>query len=175
MSRSSFARSRAVFAFAFVLFGAQSAFAAEPSGCDKFKWPIARERAALTATDRATLSSGADLASVPASGFMLSLVAPGEAKLPSPPERAPKEGSLAGFARIAAPPKPGVYTVSLSTGGWIDVVQDGHLLKPIAFSGATDCDGIRKTVKYELAAQPFVLQISGTNEGTISIAILPAE
>lgn len=175
MSLSPLARSRAASAFAFALFGAQSVFAAEPSGCDKFKWPIERERAALTATDRATLGSGADLAAVPASGFTLSLVAPGDAKLPSPPERAPKEGSLAGFARIAAPPKPGVYTVSLSTGGWIDLVQDGHLLKPIDFSGATDCDGIRKTVKYELAAQPFVLQISGTKEPAISIAILPAD
>ena len=35
------------------------------------------------------------------------------------------------------------------------------LLKPKAFSGATDCDGIRKTMKYEISASPFVLQISG--------------
>ena len=47
-------------------------------------------------------------------------------------------------------PKAGIYTVSLSAGGWIDLVQDGHSLKPKAFSGATDCDGIRKTMKYEL-------------------------
>jgi len=55
------------------------------------------------------------------------------------------------------------------------VVQDGHFLKPKAFSGATDCDGIRKTMKYELAASPFVLQVSGTKEDSISIAILPSE
>ena len=39
----------------------------------------------------------------------------------------------------------------------VDVVQDGHFLKPKAFSGATDCDGIRKTMKFELAASPFVV------------------
>ena len=50
-----------------------------------------------------------------------------------------------------------------------------HQLKPTAFSGATDCDGIRKTMKYELAAQPFVLQVSGTKANAISIAILPSE
>jgi len=156
--------------------GASSAaLAQEPSGCDKFKWPIERERAALTAPDRAKLASGAELAALPSTGVTLALVAPGEAKLPTPPERAPKEGTFAGFASVKATPKAGLYTVSLSAGGWLDVVQDGHFLKPKAFSGATDCDGIRKTVKFELSASPFVLQISGTRENSISISILPAE
>ena len=55
------------------------------------------------------------------------------------------------------------------------MVQDGHILKPTAFSGATNCDGIRKTMKYELSASPFVLQVSGTRENAVSIAILPAD
>ena len=54
-------------------------------------------------------------------------------------------------------------------------MQEGKFLKPKAFSGATDCDGIRKTMKYELSATPFVLQVSGTKEDSVSIAILPAE
>ncbi|MGJ4939895.1 hypothetical protein ACQR1W_04925 [Bradyrhizobium sp. HKCCYLS1011] len=167
--------SRASLTLIFVLIGPLAALAQEPSGCDKFKWPIDRERSALTAPDRIKLVSGGELATMPTSGLTLGLVTPAEAKLPSPPERAPKEGTFAGFAKITTAPKAGVYTISLSTGGWIDVVQNGHLLKPIAFSGATDCDGIRKTMKYELAAHPFVLQISGTKEQAISIAILPAE
>ena len=149
--------------------------AEEPSGCDKFKWPIDHERAVLTAPDRVKLNSGSELAAMPATGITLALVAPGDAKLPSPPERAPKDGTMAGFANFKGAPKAGLYTISLSAGAWIDVVQDGHFLKPKAFSGATDCDGIRKTMKYELAAQPFVLQVSGAKEGAISIAILPSE
>ena len=54
-------------------------------------------------------------------------------------------------------------------------MQDGHFLKPKAFSGATDCDGIRKTMKYEIAARPLVLQVSGTREDAVSVAILPSE
>ena len=54
-------------------------------------------------------------------------------------------------------------------------MQDGHFLKPKAFSGATDCDGIRKTMKYEISASPFVLQISGVKEDAVSVAILPSE
>jgi hypothetical protein len=95
--------------------------------------------------------------------------------LPTPPERAPREGTFAGFASIKNAPKAGLYTISLSSGGWLDVVQDGHFLKPTAFSGATDCDGLRKTMKYELSASPFVLQVSGAKEDSISIAILPTE
>ncbi|WP_409998569.1 hypothetical protein [Bradyrhizobium sp. SZCCHNR1002] len=152
-----------------------AARAAEPSGCDKFKWDITRERAALTATDRQKLDSGADLAGLPAQGISLSLRPFPDAKLPAAPERAPKEGSFAGFIRTRTAPKAGIYTVSLSAAAWIDVVQDGKVLRPIAFSGATDCDGIRKTVKYDLGAQPVALQISGAPEAAISVAILPTE
>ena len=149
--------------------------AEEPSGCDKFKWPIDHERAVLTAPDRIKIDTGGDLAAMPSTGITLALVTPGDAKLPSPPERAPKDGTMAGFANFKGAPKAGIYTISLSAGAWVDVVQDGRFVKPKAFSGATDCDGIRKTMKYELAAQPFVLQVSGAKENAISIAILPSE
>ncbi len=81
---------------------------------------------------------------------------------------------FAGFTTFKNPPQAGTYTISLSAGGWVDVIQDGHALKPKAFSGATDCGGIRKTMKYELAALPFILQISGTKEDAVSVAILPS-
>jgi hypothetical protein len=149
--------------------------AEEPSGCDKFKWNIDRERAALTASNRVKLASGAELAAVPSSAMTLALTAPGDAKLPTPPERAPKEGTFAGFTMFKSAPRAGIYTISLSSGGWVDIVQGGNLIKPKAFSGATDCDGIRKTMKYEISANPFVLQISGTKENSVSIAILPSE
>jgi hypothetical protein len=149
--------------------------AEEPSGCDKFKWPIDHERTALTAPDRAKLASGSEQTALPSTGMTLTLVAPGDAKLPMPPERAPKEGTFAGFTSFSNAPKAGIYTISLSAGAWVDVVQDGHFLKPKAFSGATDCDGIRKTMKYELSASPFVLQVSGAKDSSISVAILPSE
>jgi hypothetical protein len=167
---------RAPLLLALVLLGSAPAWAAEePSGCDKFKWNIDHERAALTAPDRIKLASGAEVAALPSTGITLALQPPADAKLPTPPERAPKEGTFAGFASFTTAPKAGIYTISLSKGGWIDLVQDGHALKPKAFSGATDCDGIRKTMKYEISASPFVLEISGSREDAISVAILPSE
>ena len=149
--------------------------AEEPRGCDKFKWNVDHARAALTAPDRVRLASGSALAALPPTAMILALAAPTDARLPTPPERVPKEGTFAGFTRFTSAPKPGIYTVSLSTGAWVDVVQDDRPLKPKAFSGARDCDGIRKTMKYEMTANPFILQISGARDNSISIAILPAE
>jgi hypothetical protein len=166
---------RAPLLVALMLLGAVPAWAAdEPSGCDKFKWNIDHERAALTAPDRVKLASGAELAAVPTTGMTVSLTTPAEAKLPTPPERAPKEGTFAGFISVKGI-KAGIYTVSMPTGAWVDLVQDGHALKPKAFSGATDCDGIRKTVKFDLSASPFVLQLTGARDNSISVAILPSE
>src|ERR1700676_2647056 len=128
---------RAPLLIALVLLGTAPAWAAEePSGCDKFKWNIDRERAALTAPDRVKLASGGELAALPSTGMTLGLSAPGEIKLPSPPERAPKEGTFAGFTSFKAPPKAGTYTVSLSTGGWVHGMRGGPPLNPKPFSGA---------------------------------------
>ncbi|QPF84345.1 hypothetical protein IC762_32845 [Bradyrhizobium genosp. L] len=161
---------------ALLLIVSAPAFAAEePSGCDKFKWPIDHARAALTAPDRAKLASGSEQAALPSTAITLALVTPADAKLPTPPERAPKDGTFAGFTSFKTAPKAGLYTVSLSAGAWVDLVQDGHFLKPKAFSGATDCEGIRKTMKYELTASPFVLQVSGAKDNSLSIAIQPSE
>jgi hypothetical protein len=166
---------RAAVFIALLLLGATPARAAEPSGCDKFKWPIERERTALTSPDRARLGSGSELNALPSTGITLALRAAAEAGLPSPPERTPREGTFAGFAVFKTAPKAGLYSISLSAGAWVDVAQDGHFLKPKGTSGATDCDGIRKTMKYEISASPFVLQISGSTEDSVSIAILPSE
>src|SRR5580658_9810381 len=98
---------RAPLLIAFVLLGAVPVLGAvparaaeEPSGCDKFKWNIDHERAALTAPDRVKLASGGELAAVPSTGMTVALSVPAEAKLPTPPERAPKERTFAGFANF---------------------------------------------------------------------------
>ena len=79
---------RTLLMIALVLLGTGLALAAEePSGCDKFKWSIERERAALTAPDRSKISSGGELAALPSTGIILALRTPADARLPSPPER----------------------------------------------------------------------------------------
>ena len=67
---------------------------------------------------------------------------------------------------------PGRYTINLSASGWIDVVQDGQFVRSVTSSGVRGCDGIRKSVKFEIPAKPFIIQISGVEANSISLAIV---
>ncbi len=148
------------------------AWAQEPIGCDKFKWDVTRERAALAQANTPKVAPGGDLTATLPQTVVLDLQPPADAKLPSPPERAPKPGSFAGFATVKNIPASGVYSISLSAAAWIDVLQNGNFLKPKAFSGVTGCDGIRKTVKFDLVAGPAIIQVSSVSEPTIKIVIM---
>jgi hypothetical protein len=168
---------RRSFLTALALLAACPAFAAEPSGCDKFKWPIDHERAVLTGP-ASKAESGATLPSV-GTAIQLALRPMADAKLPSPPERLPREPDkvaslFAGYVQVGAVPAAGTYTVSLSAAAWLDAIQDGKNLKPVAFSGATDCAGIRKLVKFDLQPGPLLLQISAVASDSVVLAITAA-
>lgn len=150
------------------------ALAQEPVGCDKFKWPLDKERALLAVAK--PQPSGGKVGQPLAAAVKLTLSPLADAKLPTEPSRKPKMAdSYAGFVRYAPPPKSGTYRVTLSDAAWIDVVQDGKPAKAIAFSGVLACDGIRKSVKFNLAASPFVVEISGTEAHELAIAVTPDE
>ena len=178
-----------------------AAFAEEPVGCDKFKWPIDQARTALTASNITQLQTGDNLAAPPSAailglrplgdanlpkeperdqkpesfaGFVNVASPPAEAKLPMTPERTPRStDGKAGFVRVAAPPQNGAYRITLSAGGWIDVIQDNRFVKSGAFSGATGCEGVRKSVTFDLAASPLVVQFSSVPAGVIGMVMTP--
>jgi hypothetical protein len=151
---------------------ATTAFAQEPVGCDKFKWPLDKERATLNGTDLPKVVSGDRVTFPIPFGTIVALVPFADAKLPAPPERAPKSpDSFAGFFEAKAPPQAGSYKITLSAEGWIDVEQAGQAVKSTAFSGAQGCEGIRKSVKFDLAAAPLTVELSGVKANEIKIVI----
>lgn len=146
--------------------------AQEPVGCDKFKWPLDKERATLNGTDLPKVASGDRVAWKIPFATTVALVPFADAKLPLPPERAPKSPtSFAGFIEAPAPSRAGTYKITLSAAGWIDVVQAGKLVKSGASSDAMGCAGLRKSVKFDLAAAPFAVEMSGVEANSIRIAI----
>jgi hypothetical protein len=146
----------------------------EPVGCDKFKWPLDKERATLTGTDLPKLASGASVTFPIPWASIVALAPFADAKLPVAPDRAPKSPtSFAGFLQVPAPAKAGTYKITLSSEGWIDVVQDGHTVKSTAFSGALGCEGVRKSVKFELAAKPLTVELSSVPQSETRIAVSP--
>jgi hypothetical protein len=158
-------------AVAFALIAVPSlAQAQEGSGCDGFKWPLDGDRAALVRTDKASLPNGGALPYD--AGMTLQLQPFSSAGLPKAPERAPKSPSaFAGHFSLAAPAKAGVYRVTISSEGWVDVLDGGAYLHPIAFTGAKDCEGARKSVKFDLPARPLALQFSGVSRDQISVIV----
>jgi hypothetical protein len=151
---------------------AAPALADEPVGCDKFTWPLDKERAMLTSANTVTVASGMKLALPLPVAVTIDLAPFADAKLPMAPERAPRKAdSFAGFISVPAPSQAGSYKITLSSAAWIDVTQDGHYLKSTAHTGAVGCAGIRKSVKFDLAAAPFAVQLSGVPANKIAVAI----
>ncbi len=157
--------------FGLVAWTSAAAAADEPVGCDKFKWPVDKELAVMIG-DTIAIPSGTSLPNALPVSVIVTLKPLAEAKLPTPPERVPKAAdSYAGFVQASAPAKAGTYKISLSAEGWIDVVQDGQAVKSSAFSGALGCEDIRKSVKFDLAAKPFTIELSGIKHDSIRIAV----
>jgi hypothetical protein len=156
-----------------LLFASSAALADEPHGCDKFAWSIAKAQQLL--------ASPTPLASVPAdrnAGLAVSLPLKPltDAGLKFPPERKPKDTeSFAGSIEFAGAKQAASYAITLSAGAWIDVVQGGQYLKPVAFTGALDCAGVRKSVKFAIGPDPFTLQLSGVPSSSINVVVTPAE
>lgn len=150
------------------------AAAEDQSGCAAFKWPLEHERAALLASQKTSVANGGALSYDVASVLKLAPLA--DAGLPQPPERAPKfASSHAGHFTLAKPAKPGFYKITLAAPAWIDVVDGGKFLRLRGFSSATDCEGARKSVKFELPARPLDLQVSGVKDSEISLIVSPAD
>jgi hypothetical protein len=113
------------------LAAAAPAMAAEPSGCDKFKWPVEHEKSVLTGP-ASKVETGATI-DVAEKAVRLTLGPQADAKLPSPPERLPKEPDsiadrFAGYVRVGNIPAAGTYTVALSAAAWLDAIQGGKAL-----------------------------------------------
>jgi hypothetical protein len=151
---------------------AAPALAQEPVGCDKFKWPLDKERATLNGTDLPKVVSGASVTFPIPFGTIVALVPFADAKLPAPPERVPKSpDTFAGFFQAPAPKQPGSFKITLSAEGWVDVTQSGNTVKSTAFSGALGCEGVRKSVKFDLAAAPFTVELTGVKADEIKLVI----
>jgi len=156
-----------------VLLTASAALADEPHGCDKFAWSIAKAQELLA---KPTPAAGRPADRDGAMAISLPLKPLAEAGLKLPPERKPAApNSFAGSVEFAVASRTATYTVTLSAAAWIDVVQDGKYLKPAAFTGALDCAGVRKSVKFAIGADPFTLQLSGVTSDTIAVVVTPAD
>src|ERR1700760_684031 len=90
---------------------AAGAFAAEPSGCDKFAWPLTEEQQLLGGAQKAR--AGSDLDREAKKAVEIALAPLADAGLPMAPERAPqKTPALAGYLRFGKSANVRLYKVT---------------------------------------------------------------
>lgn len=155
------------------LLAAASAQAQEATGCGKFKWSVAREKAWFEGAPQDMGAGAADPQVDKAYAVSLKPVA--DVAFVKPPVRTPKPESFGAALTGPVIDKPGVYEITLSSEGWIDAVQNGAIVKSVDFSGLTTCPGVRKTVRYMLSSGPLTIQLSNVAQDKILLAIATAE
>ncbi|MFA7306719.1 MAG: hypothetical protein WC026_08620 [Hyphomicrobium sp.] len=151
-----------------------NAYAAEPGGCETFAWAIATELQWLKAADSEAVASGATLKEPPAKAIALSLLPMEQVKFTADQSRRRKEadktqfGGAVTFENVG---EPGIYQISLPIRSWVDVVQDGKTLKSAAHTSKTDCDGVRKSIRFAMGQGPVTVEISGIPSDTVKFVI----
>lgn len=148
-----------------------AAKAQETSGCDRFAWSVAHERRLFAATDKPLAASGAMLTALKNDAVVLTLQSDDKVSFALPPERRAKSPGYGAVIVLPRLDRDGIYQVTLSDDAWIDVVQDGRYARSVGSSGRRDCAGVRKSVRLELQAGPFTLQISGSATERVALAI----
>jgi hypothetical protein len=154
------------------------AFADETGGCQSFTWSIATELKWIKAADIQAVASGAKLPSPPEKAMKLSLEPMSAVTFPVAPtgKLKPQGDVYGGIVTFDSPSSaPGSYQVTIETAGWVDIIQDGKALRSTAHSGKSDCDGVRKTLRFTLDPGPFVVEFSNIRKDSIKFVIRQAD
>ena len=74
-----------------------------------------------------------------------------------------------------APPiaAKGVYQITVSDPVWIDVVQNGKVLKSDSFTGQEGGPGVRKSVRFNLDVGPMLIELSDAAVSQLNLDLLP--
>lgn len=84
------------------------------------------------------------------------------------PERKPDPSLHGGLVAVTIP-ATGSYRVGLSSGAWIDVLQDGKPITSTAHGHGEGC--VRKAVTFPLQAGSMVIQLSGNRESDLRLMV----
>ena len=131
---------------------------AELAGWSK-RTPIAAGRTAATAT-AIIVGQGAQATFSPAAA-----VTP-----PAPTAKPVATNSSAGLLAFTAP-AAGRYRVALGAAAWVEVVAGGKALTAVAHGHGPACSPVRKMVDFDLPAERYLLQLSGSPTSTLGIMV----
>ena len=156
----------------FAILASTSFAMAADAGCDAFKWPVTREQALFAGGARPRSPAlpwqsgeAADLALVAGRYDQLYRAAGTRAGS----RHVWRDGKCGRAARGGAPDQPVRRSLGRCHSG-----RPGHRSR-WAFSGVKTCPGIRKSVRFKLAAGPATIQFSGAKKAELKVAVLTPE
>ncbi len=157
-----------------LVLAALAALAAGPAAaaCDDPAWDTAAVLASLAAA--APPADGKHQDRSAPGGLALTLAPVAEVQFDIPPERAPRNPDPRGEVLHFTAGEAGTYRVALSARAWIDAVQDGKYLPPVAFVDFTDCADLHKIVAFDIGPGPFTLQLSDAVAPSLTMALTRA-
>ncbi|RMH94865.1 hypothetical protein EBB59_00800 [Lysobacter pythonis] len=137
-----------------------------PVGCDTFSWDVADELAVLRTEPRPIIVSDGSPGSevrIELGSFRRAILRPqAEVRLAARPGKPMLEDDASGGLLTFRVPEDGRYRVSITTGHWIDVVDNGQVVRSLDFQGRRGCPLVHKIVEYDLpAGRDLQLQFIG--------------
>jgi len=155
----------------------QCASATDADGCAHFTWDVSHELTVIKQAPQA-------LAAATKPGSKVPLLKPDKLyELKFSPQAAVmyaakpakltlNDSAQGGLVRFHVD-RDGIYRISITSGHWIDVVDDGdNLVKSKDFQGSHSCQRPHKIVEFDLpAGKDFILQFSGSTDPTVLMAI----
>lgn len=154
------------------LCAAPALYADEKPACEQFAWSLADEKAWFGDPDITNRTSGDNTESLADGAFSIALKPESAVTFLLPPEGKPKEGAgNSAIVTFATVPAAGRYQVTLSDEAWIDMIQDGKYAASVEHSSVKTCDGLRKSVRFDLAPGALTLQLSHSSATVLKVAV----
>jgi hypothetical protein len=143
------------------------------AGCDAGRWPLSATQARFGGTLPA-LASGEALPALGAP-VLVNLSAQGDVAFPHAPGRTSKANPA--FAAIIklGPEAAAIYQITVSDGAWVDMIENGELVKQSGYVRRKDCVGVDKSIRFKTNGGPLTIQISGAYARTIKVEAARAE
>jgi hypothetical protein len=89
----------------------------------------------------------------------------------TPGKQSESDGAYAGLVKLTIS-TPGTYRLSLDQAVWVDVIENGTVIRAHDFQGRKGCNAPHKVVEFLLpAGSPITLQFSGSSVAVVKVTV----
>jgi len=150
-----------------------------PPGCDTFTWDVSHELAALqTPSIPIEARTGPDQITRIELGkrYQTRLHPQADVTLAARPGKPMLDDDARAGLLTFQVPHDGRYRAAITSGHWIDMVDNGEIVPSLDFQGRRACPLVHKIVEYDLrAGRDLVLQFAGGDAAEVGVVMTAVE